>query len=121
LERFGQVDRSDLGLPGQVGDRPGDLENAVVGASCQLKLGHRLADEGSAGVVEAAHVPYVRRPHVGVGDPSIRRQALTLAVPGSFHAAPDGFGRLAQPIVGEFLELDPRHVHVQVDPIEQRP
>ena len=40
LERLGEVDRADLRRAGQVGDRVGQLEHAVVAARGKLQLAH---------------------------------------------------------------------------------
>jgi len=40
LDRLGDMSRADLPLPSQVGDRTGDLEDAIVSPGAESQLGH---------------------------------------------------------------------------------
>ena len=53
--------------PRQIGDRPRQLEHAVIRPRAQVHLPHRRAEELAAGLVHRAVVAHLGRAHVGVG------------------------------------------------------
>ena len=53
--------------PGQIGNSPGQLEDAVIGAGAQLHLLHGGFEQIGAGFVNRAELADFGRPHIGVG------------------------------------------------------
>lgn len=54
LDGFGDMGGADVVAAGQIGDGPGDFQNAVPGAGRQIKLRRRLLQQLAAGFVRLA-------------------------------------------------------------------
>ena len=135
LQGLRQVMRLDDLSVVQVGDRAGELQDAVKGAGAQLQLAHGRFDQRLAALVQLAELPHLGWPHVRVARqqyttsssicrPSsvVRRrsgQPLPLHTPRPLHPLPDSRARLAQPFAGQLVVVDARHVDVDVDTVEE--
>ena len=100
--------------PVQVGDGARHLEDAVIAARRQPETLHHLAQQGM-----------ILRPQsaMGLHGPELQpgvdfAGAGTLAVPRRHHPLPHGGAGLATNAL-QFLEGDARHLHLQVDTVQQ--
>jgi hypothetical protein len=84
-----------------------------------LELLHGGAHQAAPRLIEPAQPPYLARPHVGVAGQGCPLEALALGLPGALHAAADDLGGLAQPVVGQFVVVDPRDLDVDIDVVKQ--
>ncbi len=111
----------DLRAPGQVGDGARQLEDAVERPGAHLELLHRRPHQAAPRRVQLAHPPYLTRPHVGVAGQGRPLEALALRIAGALDALADRLRCLAQSVVRQLVVVDPRHLHVDVDPVQKRP
>jgi hypothetical protein len=89
LDGFGAVLGGQPFGPGEIGDRAGDLEDAVVTAGREPELGHRRREQ-SLGLggdpAEASHLP---RAHRGIDADRAGAEAVALTLAGDIHSHPD--------------------------------
>jgi len=120
LDRFGDVRRTDVRIPGQVGDGPGDLEDAIVGPGAESQLGHghlqKLFPFGADGAMPLD----VLRTHLGVGIDLSAFEPPELDVTGGAHPFPDLFRAFGLDLGDDVPELDLRHLDLNIDAIEKR-
>jgi len=121
LQRLRQMRRLDLCLTGQVGNRTRNLEDAVKGAGAQAHLGHRAFHQPLARVVQLAQLAHLARPHVGVAVETTLLEAFYLARSRGLHPLANGGRRFAAPGGRQLLKVNARYVHVDVNPVHQRP
>ena len=90
LHGFADVIGGDTLGAGQVGNRPRDLEDPVVGTGAQAVIGHRHAQQFEDRIIERAMGLEIPIGHPGVaGDPRPAAKALKLALTGGGHAFAD--------------------------------
>ena len=115
--------RQDGLASGQVGNCAGQLQRAMIGARRKVELAHRRAHQAVASFVQFAELAHLGHAHIGVTD-NIRRtglrKALQLSLAGGLHALADVGGSLAEPVAAQFFVIHPRHLDVDVDPVEHR-
>ena len=67
MDRFGEMGRADVFFIRQVGNRPGDLERAVVRPGAEAKPVDGRLEELLPVPVDPAELLDVLRPHLGIG------------------------------------------------------
>ena len=119
MDRFGEMRRPDLIFVGQVCDRPGDLERAVICARAEAKPVDRRFEELLPFPVDLAELLHVLRTHLGVGinPPSCKTIELSLAGPDD--PIPDRLRALPFGLRNDILELDPGDLDLDVDAVEE--
>ena len=85
-----------------------------------MELAHGGAQQVVAGLVHLAELTDLRRPHVRIGQQPAaaigrRGEALPLPLPRRLDPAADDARGLPAVGIAQFLEIDPRHLHVDVD------
>ena len=109
---------------GQIGDGAAELEHTMIRPCAEVHLLHGGAHEVAPSLVELAEVLHLGRPHIAVDQQVGLAQAgkasfLHLARP--LHPRADGGRRFSPGQVGQFLEGDARHIHMDVDAVHERP
>jgi hypothetical protein len=106
--------------PSEIRNRPRQFQYAMKSPRTHAELVHRAAHQRFAGVVQLAVFADVRGTHVGVARQPRSIEARELPFARRQHALPHGLARLARTIRREFFVIDARHVHVNIEAIEQR-
>ena len=113
--------RSDRFASGHVGNGAGYFQDPVVGTGAEVEIGHGVFEELVPPVVKAAMLLELGVTHARVaGCFPCSGEAVVLDVAGLQDTFADHGGGLRWNRVGEFLVLDCRSLHMQVDPIEER-
>ena len=86
------------------------IEHTVKPARRELKLAHRRAHQGGAGVFQLEEVAHVGGPHIGVAGQTGVEGAQALFLARRFDAGAHLIGSLAQPLIGKFVLSDARNV-----------
>jgi hypothetical protein len=106
--------------PGEVRDRPADLDGAVESAAGERQGLHRFREE-SLGVLGKGAGPSRDRPgEVGVARHTEPRPAPALPVAGLLDPGSRDRGRLARRRTEQLLLREPRDAQADVDPIQER-
>jgi hypothetical protein len=115
-EGLGHVCASDALIPGEVGNRPGNLPDAMKAASGQTEPRHRLAKHGVAALVGSAVIL-----HTASVEPGIRTSLPgELDIAGCRDTAADGRAALTIGPGRELVLGEGTHLELQIDTIEQR-
>jgi len=112
--------RSDVIGPRQVGDRARQLQHPMVGACRKVQLAHGRLHQPLARALELAVPAHLGRPHVGVGQQPRALEALGLAHARRGDALAHRAGWFALPFSGQLIVIHARHIHMDVDSIDQR-
>lgn len=111
---------SDLLAAVDIGDRPRNLQDAVVRSGRQAEAVHGGLHEGRTGFVDLAVLADMARLHLGIGVDAVVREPSLLDGAGAGHAVADRRRRLAKRIGGDLVELDGRYFDVDVDAVHER-
>ena len=121
LDRFGDVLAGDVLRAGQVGNRAGDLQDAVVGAGAEVQIGHGELQQLHRRLIQRAVALQLAAAHAGVaGDLRLVLEPRLLPLARRDDPLANLRGRLAGPLAGDLAELHRRHFDVQVNAVEQR-
>lgn len=104
----------------QIGDRPSDLQDAVISARRQRKLLHGLLQKVSQRGINRTIRADLRVGHAGVGGCAGTLEPVELAAARSLHAGADIGGRFPMFFIAELGDGKRRRFDVQVDTVEQR-
>ena len=122
LQRLEEVVLADaLGLS-QVHDAAGDLENAVMDPRTEMEILHGMFEQSVAAGGDLAELAHVARLQA-----RIQRRSQSFAEPHSltcvdlFNSRPDRRGTFFGRTRGEFVIVDRRRCHVDINAIKQRP
>lgn len=110
----------DLFGAGEIGDRAGDAEDAVVGAGGDTELLHRVAEGGERLGGEAADAPDLAGGQRSVRAARAFREAGALAEAGGLHAGADVGARFPGARAAELVPLHAGHRQPDVDAVEER-
>ncbi|HRE13776.1 MAG TPA: hypothetical protein PLD37_06220, partial [Usitatibacteraceae bacterium] len=116
LQRFRDVERSKGSVPFEIGDRPGDPQHAMVPPRRQRQTSARIPEQLAPSLVGPRMALEIPTRELRVGDAlpfELRRVGLR-------HPRPHHPRRLAWRRDFEIRLRKRRHLHVQVDAIEQR-
>lgn len=105
----------------EVGDRPCDLEDAVVGAGGEGELLHRLLEEIAERGFQGAVSAKLGLGHASVGDGVAAFEAAELPLAGSHDPITNRRRGLAELGRAQFGECDRRGLDVDVDPVQKGP
>lgn len=105
---------------GEVGDRAGDFQDAVIRTSGEGELFHRVLEEVAERAVDRAVFADLRVGHAGVGGDFAAGKARVLAVARGLHPCADGFGGLARFFVTQFGNRERGRFNMDVDAVEKR-
>src|SRR5579885_70092 len=105
----------------EVGDRAGDLENAVVGAGGEAEAGHGTLKQALAVRRDVAVFPDLARAHLRVAVNLFSFEALQLALARLDDARADFRRTFSARTLPQFAVLHGGHVDVDIDAVEQRP
>ena len=104
---------------GQIGDGPGDLEDAVIGAGGERELFHRLLEEVAEPGFQGTMPAKLGVGHPSVGDCIAAFEALELSFAGAQDPLADWRGGLARLGRAQLGKGDRRSFDVDVDPVEE--
>ncbi len=111
--------RGDLLDACQVGDRAGQFEHAVEGASRELQALGGGAQEGLSRWLDFAVAAHFGGTHLGVDPhPLVAREAARLPLAGGEHALAHRRRGLRLGLAGQLLVLDAGNFDVDVDAVE---
>jgi len=120
LDRLRDMRGADVLLPRQVGDGPGDLEDAIVGPGAESQLGHGHLQQLFPFGADGAMPLDVLRTHLGIGVDPPAFEPPELDLTGGAHPFPDLFRAFGFDLGDDVPELDLRHLDLDVDAIEKR-
>ena len=118
LEGFCQVFGLDVRLASEVGNRPGELQNAMVTAGSQFQLAHGSLHQGFPIRRDLAIGADLFGGHIRVRGQLRSSEPGQLPLPGCFHSHPDLAGRLTCSLTAELLVIYTRHLQMNVNPVE---
>jgi len=84
------VRRLNIRRPGQIRNRPGQLENPVIGPGAEVHLLHSRLDQVGAGLIQRTKLANFDRAYIGVGLERNILEPLSLRSPGGAGPRPDG-------------------------------
>jgi len=119
LQRFREMGDGNLIGLAEIGDGARQFEHAMIPSRRKLELAHGGLHHLFARRIERNVGVELLRPHVGIGDERGARVPRPLADASGGHPSPDRLRRFPRTPVGKLLVLDPRHLDVNVDSIEQ--
>lgn len=120
LHRLAHVGRLDRRGPGEIGDRPRDLENPVIRPRREPEPVNGQGEQRVRAVGGLAVPGEIPGRHVRVGkEPAAPGESLELDLPRAVHAFADRCARLAARLAGEIAIRHGGHLEVDVDPVEQ--
>ena len=112
MNRFGKMGLKNVLLAVQIGNGPGNLEDAAIAARRQAETLSDLGKKLLALAVEGAERADMTRLHLGVGVELMFVEAFTLNLAGQLNPAADGLAGLATLVVDEILMIDPWYFNV---------
>src|SRR5919197_4248245 len=112
--------RLDLVSAHKVGDGTCDAEDAVVRPRAQAELLQAGSYERGASLVELTPAKDLPEPHLPVAGDAAAREAGPLPRPRDHDAFADLGRRLALALAGQLVVVDPRHLDVEVDAVQER-
>lgn len=122
LDGFGHMLGPDAVCAGEIGDRPGDLQDPVIGPGREPQSRDRHLEQLLPHRrVHQAELPDLARLHPRVGvETAAALKSPCLTVAGFHHAAPDPLRALSALAARQLFVTHCGDLHVQVDPVEQR-
>ena len=105
----------------EVSDGAGQLQHPVVRSGRKLELAHRRLHQAFAGVVQGAPAPQHRRAHLAVGQHPRVTKAFALDLARRRDSFADRLRGLSDAGARQFLVVNPWHLNMDIDPVEQRP
>lgn len=110
----------DPGLSGQIGDRSGYFDDAVVSPGRKVHAFHGTAQHGFRFGRQRTECADLLASHRGVAMNRQSGESGLLCRPGRDDPEPDRCAALLGSLAVEFGKAERRNVHVQVDPVEHR-
>ena len=89
LNRFGQMGAANFFISGEIGDGPGDFENAGVRTCAQAQSRHRVFQQFLSGRVELAEFANIAAAHLRITKNCPPREPLELPFPCTIRARAD--------------------------------
>ena len=117
LDGFGDVAGGDILLSGEIGDRPSNFEDPIIGPGAKTELGNGHFKEFFRILVNRAKSFDLSRTHLGVGKDSLPLKPQQLSVPGRGDPSPDLCGALPFHPGNDIPEFHLGDVHLDIDPI----
>ncbi len=117
MDRLADVFGLDAFHPYEVGDRAGDLEDAVVGAGAELEVLHRVAEHLLGGGIERAELLDLGVTHPGIaGGFASAAEPVGLPSAGPDNTLADRERRLGWLVTGEVAVVDGGSFDMEVEP-----
>lgn len=111
--------RIDLLSSSEISDGAGYFNDPIVSAGGEGELLHRLLEQVAQFRLERAELFQLSGGHSRIGGDTGALEALALALPGEFHAGPNGRGIFPRLIVAQFGDRERGGLDVQIDAVEQ--